>query len=182
MSSHSLTRKKDSSARILEAARVIAARDGAAHVSLDAIAKEAGLSKGGVLYNFPSKRHLMAALLDEMLAEHDSLGTVLPQDIRCRTLHQHILDLTTMDARTSDLSMAILAVASLEPDLLDPLRRKLEADLARIESETTDKTLAHVIFFALQGLRFHKLLTLPDGGAPVRDEVFVRLQEMIKDA
>ncbi|AUC56496.1 MULTISPECIES: TetR/AcrR family transcriptional regulator [Rhodobacterales] len=98
--------------RILAAARAIAAREGVAHTSFEAVAREAGLSKGGVLYNFPTKRGLMAALLKEMLAEHDALEAGLPQDAQHRTLRRHLASLNGLDTADSDLSMSILAVAA----------------------------------------------------------------------
>jgi AcrR family transcriptional regulator len=41
--------------RILEAAYTVAERSGAAALTLDAVAAEAKVSKGGLLYHFPSK-------------------------------------------------------------------------------------------------------------------------------
>lgn len=182
MKNASQIRQKNASARVLAAARAIAAREGVSHISFDAIAREAGLSKGGVLYNFPTKRDLMAALLEEMLAEHDALDASFPQDAPDRTLRRHLDSLTALDKTGSDLSMAILAVAAAEPDLLDPLRHALAADLARIEAEMTDADLGRLIFFALQGLRFHSLLALPDGGHEARNQLTRRIQEMIENA
>jgi AcrR family transcriptional regulator len=175
-------RQKNASARVLTAARAIAAREGVSHISFDAIAREAGLSKGGVLYNFPTKRDLMAALLRDMLSEHESLEARLPQDSRQRTLRRHLCSLRTLDAAASDVSMAILAVAAAEPDLLDPLRDALEVDLSCIEAEMKDTSLGRLIFFALQGLRFHSLLALPDGGPSVRNELAQKIEEMIDNA
>lgn len=174
--------KRNSSPRILAAARVIAVRDGAAHVSIDAIAREAGLSKGGVLHNFPTKRALMAAMLEEMLEEHHALSAGLPETEGCLTLRQHLTTLRSFSSSDSDLSMAILAVAAVEPDLLEPLRTDLETDLARISAETTDPETARILFFALQGIRFHKLLKLPDGGGAVLDDIAARIEEMNDDA
>lgn len=170
--------KRNSSPRILAAARAIAVRDGAAHVSIEAIAREAGLSKGGVLHNFPSKRALMEAMLEEMLEEHRALHTNLPKTEPCSTLWQHLLTLRSLSSSDSDLSMAILAVAAVEPELLEPLRSDLKTDLARIASETTDPKMARILFFALQGIRFHKLLKLPDGGSAVLDDLTARIEEM----
>ena len=182
MKNGSQSRRKNASARVLTAARAIAAREGVSHISFDAIAREAGLSKGGVLYNFPTKRDLMAALLKEMLAEHDALEAGLPQDARHRTLRRHLASLSTLDSADSDLSMSILAVAAAEPDLLDPLRRALEADLARIEAEATDANRDRLIFFALQGLRFHALLSLPGGEPALRRQLGETITEMIENA
>jgi AcrR family transcriptional regulator len=174
--------KRTSSPRILAAARAIAVRDGAAHVSIEAIAREAGLSKGGVLHNFPTKRALMEAMLEEMLEEHRAPSATLPETDPCSTLQQHLLTLRSLSSSDSDLSMAILAVAAVEPDLLEPLRNDLKADLAGIESESNDPETARILFFALQGIRFHKLLKLPDGGCAMLDDLAARIEGMNGDA
>jgi AcrR family transcriptional regulator len=54
--------------RILEAARVVFAREGL-EVSLDAIAREAGVGVGTVYRRFASKEQLIEALFEESLAE-----------------------------------------------------------------------------------------------------------------
>ncbi|MBF6621328.1 MAG: TetR family transcriptional regulator [Patulibacter sp.] len=54
---------------ILEAAHRIVARDGLAGVTYEAIAEEAGLTKGGVVYHFGSRDELVVALA-EFLAEY----------------------------------------------------------------------------------------------------------------
>ncbi len=40
---------------LLDAAERVVLRDGAGQLTMDAVAAEAGVSKGGVLYAFPSK-------------------------------------------------------------------------------------------------------------------------------
>lgn len=52
--------------RLLDAAERVVVESGATHLTLDAVAKSAGVSKGGLLYHFPSK----GALLEGMLARH----------------------------------------------------------------------------------------------------------------
>jgi AcrR family transcriptional regulator len=53
--------------RILEAATNVVARDGSNKLTLEAVAAEAGVSKGGLLYHFPSKRALLEGMLEVML-------------------------------------------------------------------------------------------------------------------
>jgi len=55
--------------RILTAAENVVTRDGVANLSLDAVAREAGVSKGGLLYHFPNKSALVTAIV-ERLASH----------------------------------------------------------------------------------------------------------------
>ncbi|MDX2176851.1 MAG: TetR/AcrR family transcriptional regulator [Candidatus Sumerlaeia bacterium] len=50
--------------RILEASLAVVRRDGPAGFTMDAIAREAGLSKGGLFHHFASKEALLAAFLE----------------------------------------------------------------------------------------------------------------------
>ncbi|MBR7309653.1 helix-turn-helix transcriptional regulator, partial [Klebsiella pneumoniae] len=49
-------------------AAMIAGRDGIAALSLNAVAREAGVSKGGLLHHFPNKQALIFALFARLLA------------------------------------------------------------------------------------------------------------------
>lgn len=57
----------DTRSRILEAARRVFARQGYAGATLDAIAADAGLTKGALYWHFPSKIDLFLALLEGQL-------------------------------------------------------------------------------------------------------------------
>ena len=52
--------------RILRALRDLLARGGTTSVTLEAVAAEAGVSKGGLLYHFPSKSALYLGLLESV--------------------------------------------------------------------------------------------------------------------
>lgn len=172
---------RNASPRILGAARAIAARDGAGKVTIEAVAKEAGLSKGGVLYNFPTKKALLSGLLDQMLAAHRELLANVPVRHPARTLTGHLETLIHSKDVDDDLSMAILAAAASDPRLLDPLRSDLTGDLERILTDTQDAPAAMIAVLAIQGLRFQRLLNLPDGGAEIRERVIERLRTMIDE-
>lgn len=51
--------------RVLAATTRVALRDGPGAVTVDAVVSETGLSRGGVLYHFPSKDALLQALVDQ---------------------------------------------------------------------------------------------------------------------
>ncbi len=59
-------------ARLLDAAVAVVRRDGAQALTLDAVAAEAGVSKGGLLYHFKSKRDLLDAMLERWLEQFDT--------------------------------------------------------------------------------------------------------------
>ena len=76
--------RSDARARILDTALAVADRVGAAHLTLDAVAAEAGVSKGGLLYHFASKELLLRGVVEHHMAEHqrdlDLAATQFPPD------------------------------------------------------------------------------------------------------
>ena len=60
----------DARDRALAAAFAIVVRDGAASLTIGAVAEESGLSKGGVLHHFPTKDALVLALVESLVASH----------------------------------------------------------------------------------------------------------------
>lgn len=65
--------------QLLESAAMIAGRDGIAALSLNAVAREAGVSKGGLLHHFPNKQALIYALFARLLAIMEEAIAVLMQ-------------------------------------------------------------------------------------------------------
>lgn len=49
---------------VLDAAERVVGRDGAANLTIDAVAKEAGINKASVLYDHKSKQALVEAVVD----------------------------------------------------------------------------------------------------------------------
>ncbi|HEY3983094.1 TetR/AcrR family transcriptional regulator [Cedecea sp.] len=80
MSTESIHRKKNPTRlhqQLLESAATIAGRDGIAALSLNAVAREAGVSKGGLLHHFPNKQTLIFALFERLLAVMEEAITAL---------------------------------------------------------------------------------------------------------
>lgn len=154
--------------RILDAAQTVAARDGAAHVTLDAVARESGLSKGGLLYNFPTKAALIAGMVDRLIE------TLRPRveayreesaDRPCPTLRALVRAADLRGEIAPGVKMAILAAAAENPALLDPVRREYARFHAAILEESADPAAAMVLWAALDGMMFQTLL----GMAPYDD-------------
>lgn len=60
----------DTAARVLEAARAVLIEDGHAQLSARRVAARVGISVGNLTYHFPDKKSLVAALIDDLLAEY----------------------------------------------------------------------------------------------------------------
>jgi AcrR family transcriptional regulator len=121
----------DARARILDSAERIVRRGGVAALTLEAAAREAGVSKGGLLYHFASKEALLAAMLQRLAgfvtadfdlavaAEAAGPGRVARAMIGWM-LGQPQAD---VEERSDRAAAVFLAAFHHDPALLDPMRR-----------------------------------------------------------
>lgn len=66
---------------LIESARRLALKEGLAAVGIDAVANEAGVTKGGLFHHFPSKQALVDAVFQHMLDEFEAkLASLMADD------------------------------------------------------------------------------------------------------
>lgn len=168
--------------RLLSAAEQVVSRDGVANLTLEAVAREAGVSKGGLLYHFPSKSALVTAIV-ERLARHCEAkqATSLEQD----TNTPGAFTRAYVQTRTEPLAphevpfhCALLAAAGTDPQYLEPFRRRIAQWQTRLENDGIDPVIAVIARLAVDGLAFGTLLGLPVPQDQLREQVIQRLLEM----
>lgn len=162
-------------ARILDAARRIVEARGTAHLTIEAVAAEAGLSKGGVIYHYGSKKALLAALRDAALedlgaryAEQGAEGGALSAWLRAHR---------ASTAAPPALGAAMLANAAEDPEMLEPLREFVRGSLADVVAEAEDPDLARLLFLAVLGMRFDEMFGLVGFGAEELERLEARLED-----
>jgi AcrR family transcriptional regulator len=138
--------------RILKAAEGVVAECGALHLSLDAVAERAGVSKGGLLYNFPSKEILLKALvarhlLDLDVRRADAAGSLAGGPNAAARAH-----LVAKMAAYEPPPSGVLAALAENPSLLDPLRAHHAAFVDRLRV-AEDPVLCLIAFLAVEGLK-----------------------------
>ncbi|MBZ2188673.1 TetR/AcrR family transcriptional regulator [Alcanivorax sp. JB21] len=178
--------------QILDAAQRVAAKRGAGHVTLDAVAQESGLSKGGVLYHFPNKDALINGMLERLLAQNTAA-----QERAIKTLdgpvHRTLRSiLTARQAEHRDLNpdvaMAVLAAAAEKPQLLDPMRAHIRQRYAQLAAEDQarqapqqDLDLVLLMLAAADGLLFQDLLALSPLTPDHKERLNRRLLELTEE-
>jgi AcrR family transcriptional regulator len=141
---------------ILDAASAVLAKAGARGLTIDAVAAEAGLSKGGVLHHYASKDALISALVARKLAELREEITACEAEIPPgasqlpRAMVAHVRGHYCED----DESSRALLLASIEtPDALADYRAFASDQLGRLERiEGGCPGEGSVLFFAILGL------------------------------
>ncbi|MEO4043286.1 TetR/AcrR family transcriptional regulator [Hoeflea sp. CAU 1731] len=151
--------RPSSRSRILAAAAALARDAGPGRLSLDAVAARAGVSKGGLLYHFPSKAALMAGLVEDYIAEFEAKldSAITEGDTEEALMKAYIaLSLKSLDEKQPPASWIFSAMAE-DPDFLKPVnefRRKL---LQRLLSGSADRTKALMAYLAIEGMHSLKL-------------------------
>jgi AcrR family transcriptional regulator len=174
------TKKSSSTTRgaILSAAANIVMEQGAAQLTLDAVAKKAGVSKGGVLYHFPSKDALVQGMVEQLVQgltgrirseyEQDDFGTNRGRWLRALTK-------ANFAAQDQALSAALTAAVLLNPKLLEPNRRAYEARQSLIEQDGVDIVWANIIRLVGDGIWFSELMGFAPPQEPLKTQIKNRL-------
>ncbi len=165
---------------LLKAAAVIVQRDGADALTLDAVAAEAGVSKGGLLYHFTSKEALVVAMVEALVAGFDA-RLAETDDAGAGSFARAYLDATAeTDADSLSLSAGLLASVAIAPETLGPLRARYRAWSRRLRDDGIDEADAMIVRLAADGLWLADLLGLEPPKRPLRREVIARLAAMTR--
>ena len=155
---------------VLDAFTRILVDDGERAATMDATAKAAGVSKGGLLYHFASKSALEAALVDrlEQLAREDV------DEIERSTEGVVAAHLRSSQNTGSPLDVTILAVSRLAQNGSDAasasLRRVRELWEDSLRSHTRDETALQMVLLVSAGLWFTAVLDLDAVPGPQLEE------------
>lgn len=131
----------DARTRVLDAAEAIVQARGVAGLTLEAAARDAGVSKGGLLYHFASKEALLAALLRRLAGfmEQEYRACVAAQAEGPGRVARAMLQwgfgdgAGACDERHDRAAAVFLAAFHHDPALLDPIREvvaRMRADIA----------------------------------------------------
>ncbi len=109
--------------KLLEATEALAARDGVGAVTLERVAIEAGVSKGGLLYHFASKQELLGALLiDTLQGADERLEELTLGDEPGAFARAYLEYVRTGEHNDRGVATGIFASAALDEGELSPAR------------------------------------------------------------
>ena len=147
---------------MLDAAEVVLTEQGAWRLTLDSVAEQAQVSKGGLLYHFPTKDALLQALVDRLAAkatekrqERRETSGDAAEAILCADVESCLLD----DDRNPQLCAALISALANCPNLKEPIRSFHEQRFAELEMlELEDE--AAILLLAADGLMLMETLNV----------------------
>jgi AcrR family transcriptional regulator len=172
---------------VLAAVRVIL-RDGVLALTLEAVAREARLSKGGLLYHFPNKDALIAGMIEHFLQAQDAeLARRQQQQTPSHRswlrayLEASFADPIGQGLSASDmrrLNVALLAAVAINPRLLAPVQAWMQRWMEQLHAEQADPVDGLVCWLAADGMWLWDLFGLLPEDEELRRRLIERLQQL----
>ncbi len=155
------SRRADRADIILDAAEALLRRSEHRSLTIDAVAAEAGLSKGGVLHHYASKDALIGALAARKVARmRDGIAEKLaaqPQGPAAQPLAL-VAQGRELYAEECGFPDALLLAAVENPEALAGFRAFLADQLARMETIGDRPGAGHALVFGILGLMLARSL------------------------
>jgi AcrR family transcriptional regulator len=170
--------------RILEAAERVVGDVGAARMTLEGVAQAAGVSKGGLLYHFPTKEALLGALAQRYVegmidCVEQAKGDTGAHDLRACIVG--ILD-PQQRAKVRGMGAALFAAAANDLTLLEVIRERIAHFMRQLEDSNVDFARAAIVTLAIDGLIMRESLRISSFTDEQRDRVVQQLLQIADEA
>ncbi|MBC6459343.1 TetR/AcrR family transcriptional regulator [Actinomadura sp. HBU206391] len=141
---------------ILDAAELVLCQHGTQALTLSAVADRAGVSKGGLLYHFPTKEALIKGLVGRVIEEFDALVASYddgrPGSYSRAYVEATFATLTGSEGARTRRRWAGITAAAADRELIAPLREAMIRWHRRDPGEDPDPVTAVVVRLAAEGL------------------------------
>ncbi|EWY42022.1 TetR family transcriptional regulator [Skermanella stibiiresistens SB22] len=149
---------------LLEIAEGIVRGEGAAGLTINALAKAARISKGGVQYSFSSKDDLVRALIERWTRQFDELlggmDDVPPADLVRKYIRVMRGSQAAMNAKMAGLMIAYIQ----NPQNIAETRQWYRAMFERLGGGAPDAQAARVALLAVEGLFLLRITGMDEDG------------------
>jgi AcrR family transcriptional regulator len=170
--------------RIIDAAEQVVLESGTRHLTLNAVASSAGVSRGGLLYHFPDKETLLRAMLDRLIERTKERRmrklAELPEGPAQGVL-SHVLSVLDDDPVTRRTMTALLASGAQDPRLLVPAREEYRTFVNELTRDGFRFERAAVIALATDGLRFLEILSISPFTDEERGNIMAEMMSLADD-
>lgn len=168
--------------RLLESAEGIVRSEGAAGLTIDALARAAGISKGGVQYSFSSKDALVRALIERWTHQFDALlGEA--DDVSPADLVQKYIKVMRSSQAAMNAKMAGLMIAYIQnPQNVMETRQWYRSMFERLGGAASDSQAARVALLAVEGLFLLRIAGIDEDGewSAFLDDVETVLERLLE--
>ncbi|GJQ28589.1 MAG: hypothetical protein HBSAPP03_04730 [Phycisphaerae bacterium] len=172
--------------RVLDAAEAVVVRQGIGNLTLDAVAAEAGLSKGGLLHHYPSKDRLIEAMVSRCANNWRACALEAVEETPhgparvARAMLHHLDDAQAWTDQCQRSSSAVFAALVQNPQLIEPMRAVYGELRAKIAEDRLAPGVAEVVVAAMDGLWLYRVLGLAPVDQAMMDRIRGVLLQLLK--
>jgi AcrR family transcriptional regulator len=170
---------------LLDAAEAVVSESGAARLTLDAVAERAGVSKGGLLYHFPSKEALLEAMLTRQMERRDTRRDAVRAKLPPGPAADLLADVVSLLERPRDdkrPNVSLLAAVANDPKLLDMVRSHYLNRLDLYAKQGGDFERKVLSFLAAVGLDFTEMMQISPFNTQQRHAIVEKLKQLAEEA
>ncbi|MBH5317869.1 TetR family transcriptional regulator [Paenibacillus sp. GSMTC-2017] len=152
-------------------------------LTLDAVAKEAGVSKGGLLYHFPNKEELLKGLalhiFEQFIELFDSYAAKDDDEYGkwCRAYIQASREDLEHNAA---LNVGVMSATLLQPVYIQSMSYSYSYMLRKMEEDGIDPSIVSIIRLTIDGMYYSVLYKIEPLQKELLDEVMTRLMNMTR--
>ena len=149
---------------LLDVAEELVREQGGSALTIGALAKAAGISKGGVQYSFANRDDLVRSLIERWTSRFDSMLDDAATDDPVGFIRSYIAatraSQQAMDAKTAGLMVSYLE----DPENMRETRDWYRGIFARLTGAAPDAQAARVAFLAVEGLFLLRINGIDENG------------------
>lgn len=151
---------------MLDAAEAVVVRQGIANLTLEAVAAEARMSKGGLLHHFPNKDKLVEAMVSRCAENWRQCATQAYESAAdgpgrmARALLSHLEDPESWTDQCQRSSSAVFAALAQNPALIQPMREVYGEMRGRLAQDGLAPGVGETVIAAMDGLWLYRVLGL----------------------
>lgn len=166
---------------ILRTATQIVLDSGFHSLTLDAVAKRAGISKGGLLYHYPNKDLLIKGIAIYIFDEfcHNFKSFAEKDPIEKGKWSRALIEASKFDLEhNAELNVGISAAALLNSGVVQNISESYHSILTKLEDDGINRVTAMIIRLVLDGLYYSQLLNVAQVEKEMQEAVFQQLVKM----
>jgi AcrR family transcriptional regulator len=143
--------------QILDAAEFVVARDGAAKLTLDAVAERTGISKASVIYDYKSKQALIEAVVERAVRNDNAFNDGITQklgDVASSVIRGRIVAASApLPDEFRAVALNLCAALAQDSKLRGTIQRNQTAVIEAIAASSANPRGALLAYLALEGLK-----------------------------
>lgn len=168
---------------ILDTAKQFILENGFNSLTLEGVANNAGISKGGLLYHFPNKEKLIIGIAEYIFTEFEQnfkkFGENQPDQKGKWTrgfIEASKADLT----KNTELYIGVLAALNAGAEISDNLSEIYNSILEKLQDDEIDSVIVNTIRLAIDGIYYSQVLNVSPLEEVKVNEVIQQLMKMTR--